>query len=202
MEGAQVKTSPTDEDVANESMPVEAATATEGSSSTPEGGVSTVTAVAPVETAVGGDDKAAIDTNIKSPSQDAASAAAVDKNDKPELPKRVDFELPASIVSKIVKATLGEGAALSSEAKEAFSKAAGIFILYLTSTAHEFCKERKRSTLSGDDVVDALAELEFDEMIEPLKAFREEIKRKHAARRSTTTPLPPQASSESSAFMP
>ena len=100
MEGAQVKTSPTDEDVANESMPVEAATATEGSSSTPEGGVSTVTAVAPVETAVGGDDKAAIDTNIISTCQVASSAAAVDKNDKPELPICVDLELPASMSAK------------------------------------------------------------------------------------------------------
>ena len=79
------------------------------------------------------------------------------------------------------------------DAKLAFQKAAGIFIMYLTYCATDFCKQQRRSTISANDVFEALTELEFDEYIEPLKEclahFRksqqgkkEEKKRRDAAR--------------------
>jgi len=43
-------------------------------------------------------------------------------------------------------------------------------------SANDFCKENKRTTLSAEDVIDALRELEFDDLIEPLKAFLEQQK--------------------------
>lgn len=89
--------------------------------------------------------------------------------------ENVNFELPQSIVSKIVKSTLGDKTALSKDAGLAFSKAAGIFILYLTSVANDFCKQSKRSTLMPEHVLAALEEIEMDEMLEPIKAFRDKL---------------------------
>ncbi len=45
----------------------------------------------------------------------------------------LDFELPLTAVVRILKRKLPEGVAVSKEAKVAFAKSAGIFILYLTA---------------------------------------------------------------------
>lgn len=47
----------------------------------------------------------------------------------------------------------------------------GVFILYLCNTANEFCKKSKRQTLSADDVMNAIEELELDELLQPLAMF-------------------------------
>jgi len=63
----------------------------------------------------------------------------------------------------------GDSISVGRDAKLAFQKAAGIFIMYLTYCATDFCKQHHRSTISANDVFDALNELEFDEYVEPLK---------------------------------
>lgn len=44
-----------------------------------------------------------------------------------------------------------------------------VFISYLTSAANDICKEAKRQTISAEDVFTALQDLEFGELISPLK---------------------------------
>ena len=53
----------------------------------------------------------------------------------------MDYELPQASINRIIKNKLPESAQVGKEAKTAFSKAAGIFILYLTAAANDFCKE-------------------------------------------------------------
>jgi DNA polymerase epsilon subunit 3 len=55
----------------------------------------------------------------------------------------------------------------------ACSEAAKLFIHYLTSTANDACRDAKRQTLSADDVLTALDDLDFGELVEPLKAALE-----------------------------
>lgn len=41
---------------------------------------------------------------------------------------------------------------------------------YIVCRANDICKESKRQTISADDVLKAIEEIEFPEFIEPLKA--------------------------------
>mmetsp|Transcript_7919 Transcript_7919/g.9089 ORF Transcript_7919/g.9089 Transcript_7919/m.9089 type:complete len:134 (+) Transcript_7919:164-565(+) len=85
------------------------------------------------------------------------------------MDKERDFEIPHSNVQRILKANLPAGVQLSKESKIAFAKSAGIFVMYLTAVANDFCKENRRQTLSASDVIDALKEIDFDEFVEPLE---------------------------------
>jgi DNA polymerase epsilon subunit 3 len=101
------------------------------------------------------------------PSPETEAAPVVPTTEK-KLP---DFEPPQASVQRIVKAALPENCQITKESKAAFSKAAGIFILYLTSCSNDFCQENKRSTISSADIIAALKELDFQDMIGPLEEF-------------------------------
>ena len=83
----------------------------------------------------------------------------------------VDFEPPAACINRIVKAALPDSTQVTREAKTAFAKAAGIFIIYLTTCANDVCKDKKRQTVSAADVLQAFAELELEEMKDTLQDF-------------------------------
>ena len=86
-----------------------------------------------------------------------------------------EFGLPLASITRIVKSRLPEGIQVGKEAKLAFSKASGIFVLYLVSCALDICKESKRSTISAADIFAALEEVEFDDYKEPLRDYYEVI---------------------------
>ena len=48
---------------------------------------------------------------------------------------------------------LPESAQIGKDAKAAFARSAGIFILYLTACANDFYKDAKRDTISATDVM-------------------------------------------------
>ncbi|PQQ08099.1 DNA polymerase epsilon subunit 3 [Prunus yedoensis var. nudiflora] len=89
-------------------------------------------------------------------------------------------ELPKAIVRRVVKDKLSQCSkgdadlTLHKEALLAFSESARIFIHYLSATANDICKEKKRQTISADDVLKALEEIEFSEFIKPLEASLKE----------------------------
>ena len=80
-----------------------------------------------------------------------------------------------------------DNVSVGKDAKQAFVKAAGIFILYLTYCSTDFCKQHHRSTISAKDVMDALEELEFegyaDHLEECLKHFRKNQQSKKDAKK-------------------
>mmetsp|Transcript_504 Transcript_504/g.668 ORF Transcript_504/g.668 Transcript_504/m.668 type:complete len:122 (+) Transcript_504:3-368(+) len=111
--------------------------------------------------------------------------------------KMPDFEPPQAAVHRIVKAHLPENCQVTKESKSAFAKAAGIFIMYLTSCSNDFCQENKRSTVSSADVLAALAELEFGDMIPDIEEFlagiRSEANERKKESKAASSELQPEA---------
>eukprot|EP00877_Chromochloris_zofingiensis_P004921 jgi/Chrzof1/1442/Cz10g08040.t1 len=105
----------------------------------------------------------------------------------------VDTDLPKTLVKRLVKNKLAglvdssDGAKrevqINKDALLAFSESAKVFINYLTTTANDICHEHKRQTISADDVLQALDDLDFVEMVPQLKdaleAFRKTTKDKN-----------------------
>ncbi|TXG73603.1 hypothetical protein EZV62_002182 [Acer yangbiense] len=84
-------------------------------------------------------------------------------------------ELPKTIVRRVVKDKLHDCSpdtdiAVHKDALVAFSESARIFIHYVSATANDICKESKRQTINGDDVLKAIEEIDFPELIGPLRA--------------------------------
>uniref|UniRef100_A0A7S2DWQ9 Transcription factor CBF/NF-Y/archaeal histone domain-containing protein n=1 Tax=Octactis speculum TaxID=3111310 RepID=A0A7S2DWQ9_9STRA len=102
-------------------------------------------------------------------STDGTTGGETERKEKEN--KMPDFEPPMACVQRIIKGVLPDSCQITKESKTAFSKAAGIFIIYLTTCANDFCKEGKRSTISSADVLAALRELEFHDLIGPLEEF-------------------------------
>lgn len=48
---------------------------------------------------------------------------------------------------------------------------------YLTACANDFCREAKRQTISAQDVMQAIKELEFGELEEPLREYLDQVYR-------------------------
>merc|ERR1719453_1180453 len=111
------------------------------------------------------------------PAPDAAPLAAAQENKMPE------FEPPQACVQRIIKGVLPDNCQITKESKAAFAKAAGIFIIYLTTCANDFCKENRRSTISSVDIITAIKELEFHDLIGPLEEFLEHYRKDSTAKK-------------------
>ena len=48
-------------------------------------------------------------------------------------------------------------------------QAASVFVLYATSQANTVAQNQSRKTISGPDVISAMAEMEFDKFVRPLE---------------------------------
>ncbi|WCJ41830.1 DNA polymerase epsilon subunit 3 [Euphorbia peplus] len=98
-------------------------------------------------------------------------------------------ELPKAIVRRVVKDKLADCSVdgdliVHKDALTAFSESARIFIHYLSATANDICKESKRQTIKAEDVLQALEEIEFPELVGPLKASLTEFKRKNTLKKA------------------
>ncbi|XP_014292367.1 DNA polymerase epsilon subunit 3 [Halyomorpha halys] len=80
-----------------------------------------------------------------------------------------DLNLPASVVTRIIKECLPDGVNVSKEARVAVARAASVFVLYLTSTSNNLATQANRKTISANDVFKALSETDFEFFVEPLK---------------------------------
>ncbi|KAL3285367.1 hypothetical protein HHI36_019475 [Cryptolaemus montrouzieri] len=83
--------------------------------------------------------------------------------------KLEDLNLPNASVQKIIKDALPESVNIGKDARSALSRAASVFVLYVTSQASKEAQKSHRKTLMGQDVLNALEELEFEEFLEPLQ---------------------------------
>lgn len=113
----------------------------------------------------------------------AVPAAAVTEAEVGELPRAIVRRL---VKDKLAQVAGGDGAEVivNKDAMAAFAESARIFIHYLSATANDMCKESKRQTISADDVLKALDEMEFSEFVEPLKTSLQEFRNKNADKRS------------------
>eukprot|EP00124_Ichthyophonus_hoferi_P000934 Ihof_evm19s40 gene=Ihof_evmTU19s40 len=74
-----------------------------------------------------------------------------------------DRDLPTAAIMRIAKENLPEGCNISKDAKVALVKAATHFITHATTYANEHTLKKKRKTISGEDVIAAMSEIEFTE---------------------------------------
>ncbi|KAJ4724823.1 Nuclear transcription factor Y subunit B-3 [Melia azedarach] len=98
-------------------------------------------------------------------------------------------ELQKTIVRRVVKDKLQECSpdvdiSVHKDALLAFSESARIFIHYLSATANDICKEAKRQTINAEDVLKALEEIDFPELIGPLRGSLNEYRQKNAGKRA------------------
>ena len=70
--------------------------------------------------------------------------------------KLPEFEPPQACINRIIKQVLPDNVQITKDSRAAFTRAAGIFIFYLTHCANDICKEKKRQTISPQDVLTAL----------------------------------------------
>ncbi|XP_038217105.1 DNA polymerase epsilon subunit 3 [Zerene cesonia] len=98
--------------------------------------------------------------------------------------KLEDLNLPLTVVTRIVKEALPEGVSISKEARTGLAKAASVFVLYVTSAATNIVKNHKRKALTGQDVLEAMADIEFDRFMEPLRDALEQYKITASAKKS------------------
>ncbi|KAH8858022.1 DNA polymerase epsilon subunit 3 [Schistosoma japonicum] len=89
--------------------------------------------------------------------------------------KAEDLYLPNAVLLRIIRESLPERTLVSREARSAISKSASSFILYVTSLASVHSEKAKRKTLTGNDILAALKEMEFDHFIPALKEFLDKV---------------------------
>ena len=90
------------------------------------------------------------------------------------------YELPKANISRLIKQSLPEGVTVQKEAKQAITKAAKIWILYATACSNDYCMNCNRTTISANDVLSAMDELEYNHFVEPLKETMEQYKKEQA----------------------
>lgn len=89
-----------------------------------------------------------------------------------------DLNLPNAIVARLIKEALPENINVSKDARLAISKAASVFIIYLSSAATAEAKKEKHKMISPNNVFGALEEIEFESFIEPVKEALEAFQKK------------------------
>eukprot|EP00586_Coscinodiscus_wailesii_P012059 CAMPEP_0172496018 /NCGR_PEP_ID=MMETSP1066-20121228/79960_1 /TAXON_ID=671091 /ORGANISM="Coscinodiscus wailesii, Strain CCMP2513" /LENGTH=187 /DNA_ID=CAMNT_0013268069 /DNA_START=6 /DNA_END=569 /DNA_ORIENTATION=+ len=85
----------------------------------------------------------------------------------------IEFEPPLACVRRLLKSSLPSTTNVGKDASSAFARACGIFVIYITTCANDFARENKRQTITANDVLAAVKELDFDEFTPELTKFLE-----------------------------
>lgn len=84
-----------------------------------------------------------------------------------------DLNLPVTAITRIAKEVLPANIIVSKEAKTALARAASVFILYVSNQATTIATSRNKKTISAQDVLEALSQVDFECLIEPLQQLLE-----------------------------
>ena len=82
-----------------------------------------------------------------------------------------DRLLPIANIARIMKQKLPGNAKISKEAKETVQECVSEFISFVTSEASDKCRNDKRKTVNGSDVLFAMRTLGFDQYCQVLEAY-------------------------------
>lgn len=77
-----------------------------------------------------------------------------------------DLNLPVTAIIRIIKEVLPPHVIISKDAKTALARAASVFILYVSNQATTIANSRNKKTISAQDVLEALSQVDFDCLIE------------------------------------
>ncbi|KAL5012595.1 hypothetical protein ScPMuIL_011146 [Solemya velum] len=97
-----------------------------------------------------------------------------------------DLNLPNTVITRIIKDAIPDGVNVSKEARLAISKAASVFVLYATSCSNNFAMRGKRKTISAQDVISAMEDMEFDHFIQPLQQCLDTYRRDQLDKKEAT----------------
>uniref|UniRef100_A0A0G4GW68 Transcription factor CBF/NF-Y/archaeal histone domain-containing protein n=1 Tax=Chromera velia CCMP2878 TaxID=1169474 RepID=A0A0G4GW68_9ALVE len=84
------------------------------------------------------------------------------------------IELPHAHVHRILRQAC-PNMKFSKDCALAFNRAGVVFILYITAAALEIAKKNKRTMITGADILDAVRDCDFEEIIPELKEFFEDV---------------------------
>lgn len=96
--------------------------------------------------------------------------------DESSMLKITDRQLPIANVSKIMKDAMPESAKISKESKELIGKCASEFIAIVTCRAKNICECEARKTITGEDLIRAMDDLDLPYYSEITKIFFEKYK--------------------------
>lgn len=101
-----------------------------------------------------------------------------------------ELNLPNAVVGRLIKDTLPEGINASKEFRMAISRAASVFVIFLSSAATEEAVNHNVKTLTADHIFAALEETEFESFVQPLKEtleiYRKSVKDKKDSKLAPT----------------
>lgn len=92
-------------------------------------------------------------------------------NERVEVLREQDRFLPIANISRIMKKSIPSNGKIAKDAKECVQECVSEFVSFITSEASDRCKQEKRKTINGEDILFAMASLGFDNYIEPLKLY-------------------------------
>ena len=69
----------------------------------------------------------------------------------------IEFEPPLACVRRLLKHALPSSTNVGKDASSVFTRACGIFVIYLTACANDCAREKKRQTITANDVLEAAA---------------------------------------------
>lgn len=111
------------------------------------------------------DDSLLMDNLVNSDNYDSGD------NEKTEVLREQDRFLPIANISRIMKKAIPANGKIAKESKECIQECVSEFVSFITSEASDRCKQEKRKTVNGEDILFAMATLGFDNYIEPLKLY-------------------------------
>ncbi|KAI9293589.1 histone-fold-containing protein [Neoconidiobolus thromboides FSU 785] len=94
-----------------------------------------------------------------------------------------DMLLSKNVAYRIAKEALPENVKFMSDSKIALAQASTVFINYLAACAQDSAMKNKRKQINGEDVLQALSILDFEEFVPFLKEYSEELKESQEAKR-------------------
>jgi nuclear transcription Y subunit beta len=84
-------------------------------------------------------------------------------------------------VARIMKNSVPATAKISKEAKECVQECVSEFIAFVTAEAADRCGAEKRKTVGGEDILQALGALGFDNYAEALKIYLARLRQVRAS---------------------
>mmetsp|Transcript_49060 Transcript_49060/g.56394 ORF Transcript_49060/g.56394 Transcript_49060/m.56394 type:complete len:171 (-) Transcript_49060:1872-2384(-) len=86
------------------------------------------------------------------------------------------IDLPMGPLTRVIKHATKN--TISKQSKQFLSRAGGVFALYLASAANDIAKEHKRTTVTPEDIIQALEETEFGHFSEKMDEYLSLLKEK------------------------
>jgi len=89
------------------------------------------------------------------------------------------LSLPQASMTRLIKGILPESLMIHADAKATAIKSTSLFMMYLADAANDIRKQTKRSTVTSEDIISALKDIDFDCLVEPATTYCQ-LQRQHS----------------------